>query len=204
MKQDPNRSLKLLGALLAATVSQTTALEAHPMIPGITGYPALMLHPLLLIHQALALAAAALLFGQSPGLSRWRTLVAFAACLALGSLVQGTIPNLFKYYWIAATALTASAAAMAALFFPVPPRLALPAIAVLGLLIGLDTHSEAPGRWSQAMSVSAAIVTGSILLLLAGFIGSYHLPRPLRLLARIMAAWIAAATIMILAFAFRG
>ena len=29
--------------LLAAAVSQTTALEAHPMIPGITGYPALML-----------------------------------------------------------------------------------------------------------------------------------------------------------------
>ena len=53
------------------------------------------------------LAAAALLIGQSPGLSRWRTLVAFAACLALGSLVQGAIPNLFKYYWIAATALTA-------------------------------------------------------------------------------------------------
>ena len=54
------------------------------------------------------------------------------------------------------------------------------------------------------MSVSAAIVTGSILLLLAGVIGSYHLPRPLRLHARIMAAWITAATIMILAFAFRG
>jgi hypothetical protein len=185
-------------------VSQTTALEAHPMIPGITGYPALMLHPLLLIHQALALGTAALLIGQSPGLSRWRALIAFAACLALGSLVQGAIPNLFKYYWIAATALTASAAALAALFFPVPPRLALPAIAILGFLVGLDTHGEAPGPWSRAMSASAAIVTGSILLLLAGFIGSYHLPRPLRLLARIMAAWIAAATIMILAFAFRG
>jgi hypothetical protein len=204
MKRGPNRSLIILATLLAATISQTTALEAHPMIPGVTGYPALMLHSLLLIHHALAMATAALLIGQSPGLSRWRTLIAFAACLALGALVQGAIPNLFKYYWIAATALTASAAAMAALFFPVPPRLALPAIAVLGILIGLDTHGEAPGLWSQAMSVSAAIVTASILLLLAGFIGFYHLPRPLRLLARIMAAWIAAATIMILAFAFRG
>ena len=200
MKRDPNRSLIIIATLLAATVSQTTALEAHPMIPGVTGYPALMLHPLLLIHHALALATAALLIGQSPPLSRWRTLIAFAACLALGALVQGAIPNLFKYYWIAATALTA----LAALFFPVPPRLALPAIAVLGLLVGLDTHGEAPGPWSRAMSASAAIVTGSILLLLAGFIGSYHLPRPLRLLARIMAAWIAAATIIILAFAFRG
>ena len=204
MKRDPNRSLIIIATLLAATVSQTTALEAHPMIPGVTGYPALMLHPLLLIHHALALATAALLIGQSPPLSRWRTLIAFAACLALGALVQGAIPNLFKYYWIAATALTASAAALAALFFPVPPRLALPAIAVLGLLVGLDTHGEAPGPWSRAMSASAAIVTGSILLLLAGFIGSYHLPRPLRLLARIMAAWIAAATIIILVFAFRG
>jgi hypothetical protein len=92
---------------------------------------------------------------------------------------------------------------MGALLFPVPPRLALPAIAVLGFLVGLDTHGEAPGFWSQAMSISAAIVTGSILLLLAGFVGSYHLPRPVRLLARIMAAWIASATIMILAFAFR-
>jgi hypothetical protein len=188
---------------LAATVLSAVHAVAHPVVPGITGFPALMLHPLLITHQALALIAAMLLIGRSPALSRWRAIVGFAAAVGLAHGAQGFLPGLFTYYWIAASALIAAAAAMAAAFDPIPARLALPAIIILGSVIGLDTDADTPGLWPRLEAVAAAIFTGTLLLLLAGFIGSYSLPSPIRLMARILAAWIAAATMMILAFALK-
>ena len=187
--------------IIAALVPGPAA--AHPLLPGITGYPALMLHPLLITHQVLAIATAMLLIARSPLLSRWRTLLAFAIALALANALQGFIPALFTYYWIAASALIAIAAFFVAALDPVPPRLALPAITLLGALIGLDIHGEGPGAWARIEAVSAAMLTTTVLLFTVGFLGSYPLPRPLRLAARIAAAWISAATIMILAFALR-
>ena len=203
MTTETKRLLPCSPALLTIMALLATPALAHPLIPGVTGYPALMLHPLLITHQALALLTAMLLIARSPALSRWRTALIFAATLAMAHVAQGFLPGLFAYYWIAASALIAAAAGIVVALDPVPPRLALPAIAILGALIGLDTHGEAPGLWPRMAAVSAAILTGVALLMLAGFLGGYALPKPLRLLARILAAWIAAATIMILAFALR-
>ncbi len=190
-------------ALLTIMAVSATPALAHPLVPGVTGYPALMLHPLLITHQALALFTAMLLMARSPALSRWRTALIFAAALAMAHIAQGFLPGLFSYYWLVASALITAAAGLVAALDPVPPRLALPAIALLGALIGLDTHGEAAGLWPRIEAVSAAMLTGVMLLMLAGFLGGYPLAKPLRLLARILAAWIAAATIMVLAFALR-
>ena len=103
MKQDPHRSLKVLAALLAGTLSHTTALKAHPMIPGITGYPALMLHPLLLIHQALALAAAALQLGR-----RKRESVSASGQGAKGMDAWGALNCSFGNLWKATAELNES------------------------------------------------------------------------------------------------
>ena len=130
-------------------------------------------------------------------------LIAFAACLALGYTVPSTIPNLFKNYWIAAYALTACATAIAALFFPMPPRIAQPAISILGLLKGLDKHADSLDLSSRLMTVTATILTVTLLLLFAGSVGPYALPRPRRILFRVVATSIAAVRMMIFAFAFR-
>lgn len=197
------RGVSIQLAVLAVATSAAPLAQAHPAPAGIIGYPALMLHPLLVTHQALALAAAALLLFQSPRLSRWRSILAFVIAIAAGNLAQGLIPNLFSWYWMASAALLTASGAAAAALDPVPPRLALPLIAALGLIVGLDVHPEGPGAWARAAALSATATTGSLLLLVAGFAGSYALPRPARVLARILAAWIAAAVLMILAFALR-
>lgn len=188
---------------VAVLAAGTTPALGHSLLPGVSGYPALMLHPLLITHQALALITAMLLIARSPALSRWRTVLAFIVALGIGHIAQGMLPALFTYYWIAASALIAIAATLAATLDPVPPRLAFPAIVVLGAIIGLDTHGEGSGLWPRLQAVSAAGLAGALLLLAAGFVGGYALPRPLRILARILGAWIAAATIMILAFALK-
>jgi hypothetical protein len=162
-----------------------------------------MLHPLVVSHHLLALLAAGLLLFQAPRLSRWRSIAAFVAALAAANAAQGLIPNLFSWYWIASSSLLAAAGATTAIADPVPPRLALPLIAALGVLLGFDIHAEVAGPWARAEAVSATALTGSLMLLLAGFAGGYHLPRPVRVLARILAAWITAAVVMILAFALR-
>ena len=84
-----------------------------------------------------------------------------------------------------------------------PPRIAQPAISILGLLKGLDTHADSLDLSSRLMTVTATILTVTLLLLFAGSVGSYALPHPMRIPFRVVAASIAAVRIMIFAFAFR-
>ena len=91
-----------------------------------------------------------------------------------------------KWAWprvLAPTALTIILV-IAALFFPMPPRIAQPAISILGLLKGLDTHADSLDLSSRLMTVTATILTVTLLLLFAGSVGPYALPRPRRILFR--------------------
>lgn len=186
----------LIGA--AATLLSGPA-SAHEVF-GITGFPASILHPLIIIDQALALLAVALFAGQR---SR-PALLARLATLLLAMLI-GFAALLYLPGYPGAPLLPLMAAALCGALVAWAPALpgwvSVLSIAFAGFVIGLNTIPEAGILMAFLYAIGGAMICAGVL-----FLAVVTVMRPLRrdwqrIGIRILGSWIAASAILVLALA---
>ncbi|MEM9030173.1 MAG: HupE/UreJ family protein [Pseudomonadota bacterium] len=173
---------------------------AHEIIPGVTGFPALMLHPLLNQFQLLAIIVVGLAIASGRPPPLLHALVVVPSAMIAGNLLvpSGVFSPMGGLPAIALAALLVSGAIVAA-FEELPVAVVGIIAGLLALLIGVDTVPEYPGTWGRAQTILATALTT---IAMFGFI-SYVLgaPRPLwrSVAARMISAWVFAAAVMMLA-----
>ncbi|MEM7777935.1 MAG: HupE/UreJ family protein [Pseudomonadota bacterium] len=193
----PGNSATLALLLLSAFWASDVA--AHEIMPGVTGFPALMLHPLFNQFQLLAIIVIGLAIASGRPPPLLLALVVVPSAMIAGNLVPlGVFSPMGGFPAIALAALLASGAIVAA-FEQLPVAVVGIIAGLLALLIGVDTVPEYPGPWGRAQTILATALTT---IAMSGFI-SYVLgaPRPLwrSVAARMISAWVFAAAAMMLA-----
>ena len=191
---------------MACALAPTDA-AAHAPIPGLMGFYVGMLHPLSTPPQLLALLALGLMLGQQFPRDFVVCWIVFAICcfagMVLGQTVgmQGT-----EDAWL--LAICAIAASLAALL---PNGFVLPWLVLAGgcgLLVGIVSTPD-PGHWRPTLITLAGSFVGANLALLfsTGGVGwlTEHFSQPwVRIGLRIIAAWIAAISFLMLALVVSG
>lgn len=171
---------------------------AHPPPLGIPGFPGGLLHPLLVPAHLLAILALGLLAGQqAPG---WGRAVpgAFiiALLLGLGVLTLGVVPRGVEFVLLV---LAVASGVLAALARPLP-ELWGGALAVLtGLAVALDSPPEVISVREANLMLIGTGFGGTILLVLTVEAASRLTRTWARIAARILASWMAACAILVLA-----
>lgn len=171
---------------------------AHDSVMGLTGLPAMLLHPLVTPEQLLGLAAAGLLAGQR-GRNGW-------GAAPIGLLVGLAASFAYLYLWapfarpavlpLLAAGLLGGLAAWGARL----PLVVLASAGIgLGFALGMDTLSAAQTfAHALTMLVATALATAAMLSL-AGW-GLARLERGWQRIAlRVAGSWIAAVAVMVLA-----
>ncbi|MGF1620176.1 MAG: HupE/UreJ family protein [Rhodomicrobiaceae bacterium] len=196
--------LRIAPACLASTVLLGSPAQAHEFIPGVTGFPALMLHPVFLTHQLACIVLAGLAAGRTQSVAAWGFLPAFAVGLVAGQWLSSAAPSLFWYFWHMTLVVILAASATVAAFGRLPALVSIPIVALLGAVIGLDTQGEGPAFSDMAQAAAATFLTGALIILAIGSLVSRPLPQWADVLVRVVAAWIAASSLMALALLMRG
>lgn len=189
-------SLWRTGAVLAAMGVPTAAL-AHGALPGTTGFTVGFAHPFQATEQALALVALGLVLGESERrLPLGLLLAGFGAGLAMAQ------PLAFAHEtvrWV--TLLLACAAGLAVALAPsVPLRVAGSAALLVGAAVGAGTDIPLGGLpWRESLPALGGATAAVLLIVLnaMAFARSRIGRGPGR---RIGGSWIAAASVMLLAF----
>ncbi len=175
---------------------------AHQVIPGVTGFPALLLHPLVIPDFLLCLFAAALVVARTASIPSLAWIAAFCISIPIGSLAQDavlSVPN--------TELLPLSLAGLMALIVAVSPEIDMSqgilAILLLGFAVGLGIFPEGSSRWDLYQAVIAAMLSGAIIIFAVGWPLSKLRSHWGKVLIRVAGAWIAAIAMMVLAFDLR-
>jgi hypothetical protein len=178
------------------------AADAHEIIPGVTGFPALMLHPFI-TQQWLGIVLTGLIAGRTRPFALWPFLVMFGASLVAAQLLFPAVPAVVLYLWPAAQLIVLAAAGAIAAFGQIAPVAAIPLFLLLAAVIGFDIQPEGPAVLDTVQATAATFLTGAILISAVGWLVSRPLPQWGDILIRVVAAWIAASALMVLAFLLR-
>jgi hypothetical protein len=178
--------------------------QAHEVIPGVTGFASLVLHPFVAVETALVMIGLALVTGAAES---WRGLL-FVCAVAIIGAAAGVmlqpwailVPGLWRLPLLLALLLgTAAALGRAA---------ALPSLFVLAaavsVVIGLAVPPERPGligRLEAVCAVAAAVLI--VLLVIAVPRVVLARVRAVQLAGRIAGAWIFAIALLGMAIWFR-
>jgi hypothetical protein len=185
---------------IAALAMTATAVHGHELIPGVTGLPGAALHPLAAADQLMALVAAGLLAG-SGGWRGWLWgLAGLVAGFAAGfaNLIYG--PDI-PFAWLGALVVALLAALATALNLRPHPAIAGLFSTIAGIVIANDALPEAD-TWAAIATTGAGTLLGiAIIQGVPGAISAMVKAGWLRVLVRVVASWIAASAIMVLAFA---
>ncbi|MGE0767264.1 MAG: hypothetical protein AB7L90_12430 [Hyphomicrobiaceae bacterium] len=190
--------------LLSLTAGLVGSAGAHEILPGVTGFPSLVLHPFVAVETALVLLGFAIVVGAAglrPPLG-WG-IVMLAAGAVAGVLLQTAalvVPGLWRLPLVlalclgavAATGLAASGWCLAAMSL------------LVSTAIGVAVPPERPGlagRAEAAAAVIAAILATVLVVSLPRFALSRF--RAVRLAGRVGGAWIMAIALLGLAVLFR-
>lgn len=191
-------------AVSVIAISQQSAPAcAHQLVPGVTGFPALMLHPLFLPHQLVCIVVAALLAGRTRPASVAPSIYAFGLGLVAAQWLRSSLPWILTHYWMALLIALVISAVIAALLERLIPPISIPLVAVLGVIVGLDTAGEGPTFSDTLQAVAATFLSATAIISALGWTLSRPWPRWVDILARVIAAWAAAAGVMVLAFALK-
>lgn len=188
--------------IAAGTLLLGNAASAHEIIPGVTGFPALMLHPFL-TQQWLGMVLAGFIAGRTKPFAVWPFILMFGASLVAAQLLFHAVPTVTLYLWPAAQLIILAAAGAIAAFGQLAPVAAIPLFMLLAAVIGFDIQPEGPTVLGTAQATAATFLTGAILILAVGWLVSRPLPQWGEILVRVIAAWIAASALMVLAFLLR-
>jgi len=191
-------------ALLACLVLAATPAEARGIF-GLTGFPALMLFPLVYPLQILSILVATLVTSRTKPVAIWQAVVSFAIGLFLAQELRVYAPpeTVDHYYWVLALVVICLGAFSVASFPYLALPVATPAIMALGAVVGFDTWGLGGTKFDQQLAAVGATVTSAIVLFVVGWLLSRPKPHWADILIRVVAAWVAACAVMVLAFAFK-
>ncbi len=175
---------------------------AHDMIPGVSGFPARVLHPFIIIEHFLCLMIAGLIAGAYAGRPVWRSILVLIGGLTVGFAAQAVIP-IIEILWM----LPLVAAVVAGLLVLAAPRLPFLAwagvIFALGFAVGLETDPEGVLMIDAARTLGGLVVAGSLLLALVAVPLSRSGLAWVKTMVRILGSWITAIATMVLALNFQ-
>lgn len=175
---------------------------AHEVVPGVTGFAGLMLHPILLPEQAMCLAGFLLVTGR---MAREDFLVAFTAMLAglaIGKALNIAAPGLSTFWYMPAV-LALIAGLSVATFARIRAVLGVFLVFLLSFFLSVAIVPETPTMNGVYTAVFAAMATSTIAMLLVGYPLTYVKSRWGGILIRVGGAWLAAIAALFLAFAIR-
>lgn len=201
---DTSKRLSLAAGVAGCALVIAAPASAHPLVRGVTGFPALMLHPILLTHQLLCLIAGCLLIGRTRPVRIWQAVYVFGLALVAAQVVRAQAPSVLLHYWIASLVALIASGIAAAAFARVPAMVGVPLVGLLGGIVGLDTAGEGPTFIDTAAAVVASLLTSALFLFPGGWLLARPMPFWADVIVRVAAAWIAAATLMVAAFALKG
>lgn len=188
----------LLLAVSTATVLLTsTRAEAHEVF-GLTGFPASVLHPLIIIDHALALTALALLAGQQfrPGMPAKLGALLLSMLLGFAALLYLPTHPAAPLLPLIAAALCGGLVAWGE---ELPDWASVFAIGFAGFSVGLNTIPEAGILLAFLYALGGAMGCAGTLLLVIGFVLG-RLKRDWQWIGiRIVGSWIAASATLVLA-----
>jgi hypothetical protein len=187
-------------AAFAVALRPSPAL-AHAAIPGVTGFPALMLHPLVVPEQALLLIAGALVAGRMPTTAFASAVFAFIAGLLAGKGAHLMIAWL-SMFWYAPLVLALLAGIAVAAFGRIAPLTGVASIFALSFVFSVGIVPDEPTLTGLLKAVGAAGVTGIVLFGLAGLPLTRVTSHWGGVLIRVGGAWISAIALINLALAF--
>jgi urease accessory protein len=175
------------------------AARAHDPVPGVSGFPGGLLHPVFVPAHLLALVGLGLFIGQQH--ARWAAALFFAGGLVagLGAIAAAVGETQANTVLLLTAGITGGLAALAA---PAPPVIGWLLAVVTGAAIGLDSPP-------QVISVSEATImligTGLgafIVLIVVGACAALLRREWQRIGVRVIGSWTAASAILVLAMRF--
>jgi hypothetical protein len=175
---------------------------AHPVIEGIAGFPALMLHPFVIPEQFMCLAGACLVAGRLLPGNFLRTLAAALSGILAGKAAQLALPAITTF-WYAPMILTAIAGLVVASFSRISVLPGLFLVFLLMAAFGVAVLPESPPPWGLYEALAASALSALLVLCVAGLPLSAIFSFAGKVAVRIAGAWLAAISLMYVALAWR-
>jgi hypothetical protein len=199
-------------AAFFAAAAGTGVAHAHELVPGVTGFPALVLHPIAVPDTALCLVAAGVAAGQGArprlaplGLAAGAAAAGVAVGFGSQFVVTGALSQLTVLVLLH---LPLALAALAGLVVALTPRRAAGVTAamvvLLGAMVGMLILPEAPGDLAVAEALAGAALGAALTVAVIAAPVALVTGRFGAVPSRVAGSWIAAAAILILAVALRG
>lgn len=184
----------------AALLAASPAAHAHSTVEGLGEFTNGLIHPLFVTAQVLLLIALGLLVSKQRPFDPRRPLLAFAIAVLAGLAIP--LPGVPPVYLLA----TAVAAALVlATDWQLHTRLRIPFAVVAGLLLGIDSHPEHAADPMAFLKAALGVWTGlNVWFMTAAYYPSL-LPEKkwAGYAVRVLASWIIAIAVMVLALSFR-
>ncbi len=179
-------------------------LLAHSTVEGLGEFTNGLIHPLFVTAQVLLLIALGLLISKQRPFDPRKPLLAYAlACLAgLAIPLPPELPNLPPVYLLGAAV---AAAIVLAADWSLLPKLRVPFALAAGLLLGLDSHPEhAADRITWLKAALGVWIGLNVWFMTAAYYPSLLPEKKWATYAiRVLASWIIAIAVMVLALSFR-
>lgn len=186
----------VIAGLVLALVSVPAA--AHQAIPGVTGFPAAVLHPLITPEHVLLLAATALVAGRMEARAYFSAVLAFVAGLMAARGVLFIITWL-SAFWYAPLVATLVGGTMVAAFRRIDARAGVAAIFVFGFVLSVGLVPEEMTPRGLMIAVAGAVVAGLAVMTIVGLPLTRVKSRWGGILIRVAGAWLMAVAIINLA-----
>ena len=195
------KRLAQIGAIPVLLLIAPDFAYSHPAPFGITGYPVLFLHPIVVMDHAICLVAAGLLAGQQKGIALGWLLAALFVGLVAGFAVLVFTPGFPGDIFLPLLLTIVTGLVVAAA--PVLKAWAIALVALSGFAIGLNTYPEGGTLFILSMTLGGLVVGAAILFLLAGWPVSLLQRKWQDVGIRIAGSWLAAIAMLILALAIK-
>jgi hypothetical protein len=171
---------------------------AHEIIPGLTGFPMLMLHPLVIHEQILCIGTAGLLAGRIENVRFPVPLFIFLTGMIAGKMLQLIYPQIVTLWYLPGLIALGAGLSIVA-FHTIPPLIGQIGLTLLGAMVAMSIVPEMPTRWSLVESIIATMATSIILISLISWPISRIVSPWGSIGVRAFGAWQCAIAIMFLA-----
>lgn len=190
--------MKFAAFAAAFLVLSMHAAQAHVVIPGVSGFPGGLAHPVLVLSHALALLALGLLAGAQPVRLRIALVAIFVAgtALSFGMVTLAYSTERAELVVLALAALTGLAVASGC---NVPFRAAAAIAAGLAGAILFDSVPAVPSVRETLLALSGTALAATAMIAATAFISAALPAFWQRIAIRIAGSWIAASAILVLA-----
>ena len=199
----PRSSTRVLLAAATFVAAAPTA-HAHSTVEGLGEFTNGLVHPLFLTTHVLLLVAMGLLLSKQRPFDPRRPLLAFAIASVVGLAIGSTLglEVLPPAYLLGATV---AIAIVLATDWQLHPKLRIPFAILAGLLLGMDSHPEnLPDRTAFLKAAIGVWLGLSVWFMTAAYYPSLLPERKWANYAvRVLASWIIAIAVMVLALSFR-